>query len=95
MQFGEFALRSDSLDEILTEACHLVSKALRTDLAKVMEMEKDGETLTVRAGVGWKPGVVGVVTLKVSDLTSEGHALKTGQPMASADIGTENTVQIP
>jgi len=67
-KFGELALQSDDLDEILTEACHLVGQALGTDLAKVMELQDDGETLLVRAGVGWKPGVVGGVTLKVQVL---------------------------
>jgi len=58
-RFGQQALVSEDLDEILTEACRLVSEALGTDLAKVMEMQPDGETLRVRAGVGWPPGVVG------------------------------------
>ena len=30
-KFGELALRSDSLDEILTESCRLVAEALGTD----------------------------------------------------------------
>src|SRR3954447_12257183 len=85
-RFGELALRSDNLDEILTEACRLVGEALGTDLAKVMELQDDGETLRVRAGVGWKPGVVGKATSKAADRTSEGHALKTGRPMISPDI---------
>ena len=88
-RFGELALRSDNLDEILTEACRLVGKALGTDLAKVMELQDDGTSLSVRAGVGWKPGVVGAVTLKATDDSSEGHALKTGEPMISPDIATE------
>ena len=94
-QFGEFALRCDSLDEILTEACRLVEGALNTQLAKVMEMQTDGDTLLVRAGVGWKPGIVGVVRLKVSDLTSEGHALKTGEPTTSPDRRQESRFHFP
>ena len=94
-QFGELALRSEELDEILTEACRLVGQALGTDLAKVMELLPDGETLVVRAGVGWKPGVVGEVTAKASDNTSEGHALKTGQSMVSPDIATETRFSYP
>src|SRR6185503_9157722 len=80
-RFGELALRSDDLDEILSEACRLVGEALGTELAKVMELKEDGETLFVRAGVGWKPGVVGEATVAASDETSEAHALKTGDPM--------------
>ncbi len=88
-RFGELTLRSDDLDEILTEASRLVAEALRTDLAKVMELRDDGETLFVRAGVGWKPGVVGEAIVKVSDATSEAHALKTSEPMISPDIERE------
>jgi hypothetical protein len=62
-KFGELALKSDSPDEILTEACRLIGQGLGTDLAKVMELQQDGETLLVRAGVGWKPGIVGELTL--------------------------------
>lgn len=88
-QFGELALRSDSLDEILTEACRLVGEALGTDFAKVVELQEDGRTLLVRAGVGWKDGVVGVATINAEGDTSEAYALKTGEPMISPDIAKE------
>ncbi len=51
-RFGELALKSDDLDEILNEACSLVGQALGTDLAKVMECHSNGSRLLVRAGVG-------------------------------------------
>jgi PAS domain S-box-containing protein len=94
-KFGELALKSDKLDEILTEACSLVAEAMNTELAKVMELQEDSETLLVRAGVGWKPGVVGVVTLRIADNTSEGLVLKTGEPMTSRDIATETRFAYP
>ncbi len=94
-QFGELALRSGDLDEILTEACRLVGVGLRTDLAKVMQLQDDGATLLMRAGVGWKPGAVGHLTIKVEDGTSEGYALKTGEPMISPDIETETRFRYP
>ncbi|MGI4940106.1 MAG: ATP-binding protein [Janthinobacterium lividum] len=94
-RFGELALRSDGLDEILTEACRLVGEALGTDLAKVVELQGDGETLQVRAGVGWKAGVVGVATTNAHDNTSEAYALKTGEPMISPDISQETRFEYP
>ena len=94
-RFGETAIRSDDLDAVLTEACRLVGEALGTDLAKVMELRENGETLFVRAGVGWKPGVVGETTVKASDDTSEGHVLKTGVPMISPDIAEETRFSYP
>ncbi len=94
-KFGELALKSDSLDKILAEACRLVGEGLGTDLAKVMKLEDDGETLLVRAGVGWKPGIVGVLTLKVADSTSESLALKTGDPTISPNVATETRFKYP
>jgi signal transduction histidine kinase/CheY-like chemotaxis protein len=88
-KFGELALRSDDLDEILTQACYLVGEALGTDLSKVVEFTNDGRTLRVRAGVGWKSDVVGVATIEATDETSEGAPLKVGEPIISADIGAE------
>lgn len=94
-QFGELALRSDDLDEILTEACRLVGEALGTDFAKVVELQPDGRTLLVRAGVGWKDGVVGIAEIDLADNTSEAYALKTDGPMISPDIDTETRFVYP
>lgn len=88
-RFGELALKSSSLDEILHEACRLVGSALNTDLAKVMELQSDGITLLVKAGVGWKPGIVGHETVKAEKGSSEGYAIQTGQSVTSDDIEHE------
>ncbi|MBN8898646.1 MAG: GAF domain-containing protein, partial [Rhodospirillales bacterium] len=94
-RFGELALRADHLDDILTEACRLVSGALGTDLATVMEVQPDGKSLLVRAGIGWNPGVVVVVTVTAARGTSEGHALQTGEPMISSDIDHDTQFEFP
>jgi signal transduction histidine kinase/CheY-like chemotaxis protein len=94
-RFGELALQSDDLDEILTEACRLAGHALGTDLAKVVELQEDGQTLLVRAGVGWKEGVIGSAMILAGDDTSEGHALRTGEPMISPNIALEHRFSYP
>jgi hypothetical protein len=66
-RFGELTLRSNDLDQILTAACRIIGSAPGTDLAKVVALQPDGHTLLVVAGVGWKPGVVGHVTMQVGD----------------------------
>jgi len=59
-EFGGFALKADSLQAILQEACRLVGRGLHVELAKIMELQPDGATLLARAGVGWdgRPDVV-------------------------------------
>jgi len=94
-KFGEVALTSDNLDHILTEACRLVAIAVGAELSKVMALQEDGEILLLRAGVGWKTGIIGKLTLKATDNTSEGHALKTGKPMVSSDIASETRFNYP
>ena len=94
-QFGEFALRSDDLDAILHQACRLVSNALGTHLVKVMELQGDGTTLLVRAGVGWKPGVVGEAKVGTGERTAERYALRTAEPVVSPDVETEDRFEYP
>jgi len=94
-RFGELALRSEDLDEILTEACRLAGEALGTDLAKILELQPDGRTLRVRAGVGWKPGVIGHIQVEADEGSSEGHALRTNQPVISTDLAHETRFTTP
>lgn len=94
-QFGEFALKSDDLDAILHQACRLVGNALGTHLVKVMELQDDGRTLLVRAGVGWKPGVVGNVRVGTGEQTAERYTLLTAEPVVSPDIEAEDRFDYP
>jgi len=87
--FGEFALRCNELDDILAEACRLIQQALQTDFAKVLEIEPAGETLLVKAGVGWKPGVVGNERISMSDRSSEAYSIEVAEPVISNDISAE------
>ncbi|HSK40100.1 MAG TPA: histidine kinase dimerization/phosphoacceptor domain -containing protein [Arenibaculum sp.] len=93
-RFGELALRAESLDDILGEACRLVGGALKTDLAKVME-RREGRPLLVRAGVGWKDGVVGLAELGVDRKSPGGHALETDEPVVTVDTHKETRFEIP
>ena len=92
-QFGELALRTDDLDEVLHEACRLVSEAMDTPLVKVMELDVHGGNLLVRAGVGWKPGIVGEVRVDFGERTAERQAIETGEPVISPDIRTERRLE--
>ena len=93
--FGEFALRNEDLDEILTEACRLVGEALGTDLAKVLEIEQDGKSVFMRAGVGWKPGYVGKVHLPMNERSSETYSIKVAKPVVTQDIDKEDRFELP
>jgi two-component sensor histidine kinase len=93
--FGDLALRSDDLDEVLAEACRLIGEALGTDLAKILEIEGDGRCLLVKAGVGWKPGVVGQMRLPMAERSSETYSIRAGRPVTTRDIRQEDRFEFP
>ncbi len=94
-EFGDFALRNESLDEILTEACRLVGEALGTDLAKVLEIDPERGELLVRAGVGWREGIIGRMRLPLGERSSETYSIEAGCPVISPDIREEDRFDIP
>lgn len=88
--FGEFVLRGgEDLQTILPEGCRLIADALGTDLAKILAIERGRGTAIVLAGVGWAPGVVGVVRIELNERSSESYALAAGEPVVTQDLATE------
>ncbi|MBI0538525.1 PAS domain S-box protein [Roseomonas sp. KE2513] len=93
--FGEFALRSDDLDAVLTRACRLIADALGTGHAKVLEIEHERGTLFVRAGVGWDEGVVGRLRLPMGEHSSETYSVERGEPVITNDLASESRFDFP
>jgi two-component sensor histidine kinase len=93
--FGDFALRCEDLEAVLTEACRLVGEALGTDLAKILEIEQDGQRLLVKAGIGWKPGIVGKMRLSMGERSSETYSIEAACPVITQDIGKEDRFDVP
>ncbi|MFT8246585.1 PAS domain S-box protein [Roseomonas sp. BN140053] len=93
--FGDFTLHSQDLDEVLTEACRLVSEALGTKHAKVLEIENGGRSILLRAGVGWPSGLVGSLRLEMRDRSSETYSIKAGKPVVTQDTSKEDRFEVP
>ncbi len=93
--FGDFTLRSETLDEILTEACRLVAAALGTSRAKVLEIQQGEQCLLVRAGVGWDPEIIGHERLPMGEHSSETFAIRAAEPVISQDVNSDDRFDIP
>jgi two-component sensor histidine kinase len=94
-RFGEAALRSDDVQEILTEACRLVAEALDVNFAKVLEIDRQTNEALVRAGYGWDAGVVGRVRLPLGERSSEARAINTARPLITRNIAEEERFEFP
>ncbi|WP_337268633.1 PAS domain-containing protein [Oryzifoliimicrobium ureilyticus] len=93
--FGELAIRSNDLDEILTEACRLVGGALGSGRAKILEIQKGRQELLVRAGVGWQPGIVGHERLSMDEASSEAYSIRVAEPVITQDVAEETRFHVP
>jgi two-component sensor histidine kinase/putative methionine-R-sulfoxide reductase with GAF domain len=94
-KFGERSLRSENIEELLQEATRLVSEAMDVDLVKVLQLLPDGKDLVVRAGVNWKPGVVGHAKIPAHEGSPAGHALRTDDAVITEDVANERRFEIP
>ena len=94
-EFGKCALGVDDVGELLQEATQLVSDAIEVDLVKVLELLPDGNTMLVRAGVNWAPGVVGHAIIPANEGSAAGYALQIGKPVICENVATETRFQIP
>jgi PAS domain S-box-containing protein len=92
---GNLALARNDLSSLLDEAVVLAAHTLRVEYAKVLELLPDGETLLLRAGIGWKDGLVGQATVGASDASQAGYTLQTREPVIVEDLRTETRFSGP
>jgi len=94
-EFGAFVLQCDDLEQILAQACRLVSEALGTEFAKILEIERERGTALVRAGIGWNDHVIGHARIQLNDRSSEAYAIETGEPLITLNIANEDRFDFP
>ncbi len=94
-QLGALALETSSLDALLMEATRLVAIGVNTVFSKVLELLPGNQELLVRAGVGWRDGVVGHTRLGADTLSPAGYALVSGEPVISNQLLNEPRFRTP
>ena len=93
--FGAEALRTPNVELMLTSAARLAAEGMRTNLAKVMRYSDERHCLQVIAGFGWKPGVVGEVTMGADAGSPAGFAFQLGEAVISNHLGKESKFRTP
>jgi two-component system, sensor histidine kinase PdtaS len=82
-EFGRFAMQTRDFRKILQRATELCASGLQAQFAKVLEYEPDEIRLIVRAGVGWAPDTIDVVSLAADVGSPAGYAYRTGESVIS------------
>ncbi|MFC6758211.1 GAF domain-containing protein [Halomicroarcula sp. GCM10025894] len=95
-ELGQFALADRDIESVLQLACDGVAETLDTDYCKVLDLDEDGEKLLLRAGVGWRDGIVGTATVSATDDDSQAaHTLATDEPIVVEDLRRERRFSGP
>lgn len=94
-ELGLRALAGTHLQTLLNEASALVAHTLGTEYCKVLELLPQGEDLLLRAGVGWKEGLVGHATVGGEINSQAGCTLLSSEPVIVRDLRLETRFSGP
>jgi PAS domain S-box-containing protein len=94
-ELGQRALAGTHPSVLMDRAVALVAKALNVEYCKVLQLLPDGKALRLRAGVGWKEGLVGLATVGADNDSQAGYTLHSGKPVIVKDLRTEKRFRGP
>ena len=88
-RLGLRALAETDLSPLMDEAAAVLARTLSVEYCKVLELLPGGEELLLRAGTGWKAGLVGRATEGTGLDSQAGYTLRSDGPVISEDLRTE------
>jgi PAS domain S-box-containing protein len=95
-ELGYRALSGIDLETFMAEVLKALTETLGMEFAKILEVMPDGESLVMRAGLGWNPEViVGKTRFKAGKNTHSGFTLMAGAPVVVEDFASETRFPVP
>jgi two-component system cell cycle sensor histidine kinase/response regulator CckA len=88
-QLGIAALGTHQPGEILQQVTEQVVEVLGVEFCKILQLTDDGRHLTLVAGVGWRPGLVGKARVGVDRVSQAGFTLQSHSPVCVKDLSQE------
>jgi PAS domain S-box-containing protein len=86
---GQRALQSIDLSVLMDETASMVAENLGVQYSKVLELLPQDDVLLLRAGVGWKEGLVGEATEGAGVDSQGGYTLLSSKPVIVEDTQEE------
>ncbi|MGF1482099.1 MAG: PAS domain S-box protein [Cyanophyceae cyanobacterium] len=93
-QLGLQALETE-LPELMNHATVLLAQVLEVEYTKVLELLGGRTALRLKAGVGWKQGLVGVAMFSAERDSQAGYTLVSAQPVVVEDLRQETRFSGP
>ena len=94
-EFGRIAMQTRDYRKILQRATELCAQGLDAQFAKVLEYLPDDNRLMVRAGVGWAPETIDIISLTADIGSPAGYAYQTKATVISNLLEAETRFRTP
>lgn len=88
-ELGMLALASDDHQSLFDRAVAQLARGLDVDFAKLMQFRPVENVLLLRAGVGWREGLVGRATISADRESQAGYTLSVDQPVIVENLKSE------
>ena len=88
-------LEGIDLLSLMNETVTLVARILDVEYSKILDLLPDGKSLFLRAGVGWKHGLVGHAIIDAGVHSQAGYTLLSQEPVVVEDLRTEKRFNGP
>jgi two-component sensor histidine kinase len=93
--FGHFALQTHDLQALLDEATRVCALGLGCRYSKVLEYLPDEDQFVIRAGVGWRPGIVGHARAGADLNSPAGYAYQMDVAVIANDLDQDDRFRNP
>ncbi|MPZ23891.1 MAG: PAS domain S-box protein [Dehalococcoidia bacterium] len=94
-ELGQLALADVDIQTLMDESVKRVATSLDVEHAQVLELASSGESLLLRAGVGWREGLVGNVSVSAGTQSQAGYTIASNRPVIVDDLRTEQRFSSP
>ena len=88
-RLGERALIETDLQAFFDDTATIIAQMLDVEFVKILELVPGDAELLLRAGVGWKPGLVGRAHVTTVRGSQAGFTLASGGPVIVENLATE------
>ena len=92
---GQRSLAGADVSALMEHAAVQVRETLGVSYAKVLELLPSGQEMLLRAGAGWKEGLVGSATVSADRGSQAGYTLFAHEPVIVEDLATETRFSEP
>lgn len=94
-QMGQLALAARDLAPFMEEVVDAIASTLNVEYCKILELLPDGESLLLKAGVGWQSRLVGEAVIGTEKESQAGYTLQSVHPVIVEDLSTETRFNGP